>query len=162
MWAAVLIPPVLRSRTVQRSGDTIGDFSHRLSALARRSGRRPAPNPTRGRIDSLARLQVGPVGSAPASPERTPGAMTPMQRRRRDVLCSLAGVSVAALLLGALTGAAIIWLAWFVATAATGLYVWLLLRMKQARAQAQNVHYLADRRPSAEPPAYVLSRSTGS
>jgi hypothetical protein len=165
MWAAVLLPPVLRARTVQRSGDTIGDFSHRLSALGRRTGRRHAGNDARGRIDSLARLQSGPVPGAPAVPMARPGDMTPMQRRRRDVLLSLAGATVGTFLLAAVTGAAIVWFAWFLAAAATGSYVWLLLRMKQqASERDQKVRFLDARRPmpAEATPDYALTRSAGS
>ena len=170
MWAAVLLPPILRARTVQRSGDTIGDFSHRLSALGRRTGRRHAGNDVRGRIDSLARLQSGPVSGstapgAPAVPIARPGEMTPMQRRRRDVLLSLAGATVGTFLLAVVTGAAIVWFAWFLAAAATGGYVWLLLRMKQqASERTQKVRFLDARRPmpAEAAPDYALTRSAGS
>ncbi len=37
LWAVVLLPPLLRSRT-QRSNDSIGDFNFRLDALGRTNG----------------------------------------------------------------------------------------------------------------------------
>jgi hypothetical protein len=37
LWAVVLVPPLLRSRTV-RSNDSIGDFNYRLDALGRTNG----------------------------------------------------------------------------------------------------------------------------
>lgn len=165
MWAAVLVPPVLRARTVQRSGDSIGDFSHRLSALARRTGRRQQSNDVRGRIDSLARLQAATVSGAPAVQTRHPSGMTPMQRRRRDVLLSLAGASTLTFLLGLISGAGVVWFAWFVVTAAAGAYVWLLLRMKSENEERKHkVRYLDERRSNQAPAPvpYALSRSAGS
>jgi hypothetical protein len=37
LWAVVLLPPLLRSRT-ERSNDSIGDFNFRLDALGRTNG----------------------------------------------------------------------------------------------------------------------------
>lgn len=37
LWAIVLLPPLLRSRT-ERTNDSIGDFNYRLDALGRTNG----------------------------------------------------------------------------------------------------------------------------
>ena len=37
LWAVVLLPPLLRSRT-ERTNDSIGDFNFRLDALGRTNG----------------------------------------------------------------------------------------------------------------------------
>ena len=37
LWAVVLLPPLLRSRT-ERSNDSIGDFNYRLDVLGRTNG----------------------------------------------------------------------------------------------------------------------------
>jgi hypothetical protein len=37
LWAVVLLPPLLRSRT-ERTTDSIGDFNHRLDVLGRTNG----------------------------------------------------------------------------------------------------------------------------
>ena len=37
LWAVVLVPPLLRSRT-ERTNDSIGDFNYRLDALGRTNG----------------------------------------------------------------------------------------------------------------------------
>jgi len=137
MWAAVLIPPVLRARTVQRSGDTIGDFSHRLSALARRSDRRPAHNPARGRIDSLARLQGGPALSAPTPVGGASIAMTPMQRRRRDVLVVLGGAAGFFCLVALVAQSAFTVFLALVALGALGAYCYALVQLKQRRIAAK-------------------------
>ena len=47
LWAVVLLPPLLRSRTERRTTDSIGDFNYRLDALGRTNGGAPAPIGTR-------------------------------------------------------------------------------------------------------------------
>ena len=161
MWAAVLLPPILRARTVQRSGDTIGDFRRSLNSLGRRH-HEPSP---RGPIDSLARLQGAPTPTATMAPVRRPGEMTPMQRRRRDVLLGLAGASTVTFLMAFMTGSTFGWFLWVLSTGALGAYVWMLLRMKQtAQERKQKVRYLDTLRPQAEAPArhLALTRSAGS
>ena len=61
MWAAVLLPPILRARTVQRSGDTIGDFRYRLGVLGNRTGRRQAATARAARPSPEAK-ELGLIG----------------------------------------------------------------------------------------------------
>jgi hypothetical protein len=42
LWAVVLLPPLLRSRT-SRTNDSIGEFNYRLDALGRTNGALTAP-----------------------------------------------------------------------------------------------------------------------
>jgi hypothetical protein len=46
LWAVVLLPPLLRSRSV-RTNDSIGDFNYRLDALGRTNGAVRPGVPTR-------------------------------------------------------------------------------------------------------------------
>jgi hypothetical protein len=52
LWVVVLLPPLLRSRTV-RSNDSIGDFNNRLDMLGRTNG---ALRPDAMRVPPAARL----------------------------------------------------------------------------------------------------------
>jgi hypothetical protein len=162
MWAAVLLPPVLRARTVQRTGDTIGDFRYRLGVLGNRTGRRQnASAGARGPIDSLARLQAPAVipGTGPVADPRN-GSMSPMQRRRRDILLGLAGATSVTFFLAVAMSSAFAWFMWLVSASALGVYVWLLIRMKQMRSeQGEKVRYLSERRPQVAPePELALPR----
>lgn len=168
MWAAVLLPPILRARSTQRSTDTIGSFRHSLSALGSRIGRHGHHHhqPARSPIDSLARLHPT---SLTALPTNQPAAlrnpeMSPMQRRRRDVLVGLAGAAGVTMLLALFVGSAFAWFLWLLCTAALGGYVYLLLRLKQTRLErTRNVHFLdARRQPAPAAPQLALSRRSGS
>jgi hypothetical protein len=86
LWAAVLVPPVLRSRSEGRRG--FGDFTSRLGALTLRHSTSPAAAPARQR-----QRRPRSVPSGRATPART-HAMTPSQKRRRDVLLILVGAAV--------------------------------------------------------------------
>jgi hypothetical protein len=69
LWAIVLVPPLLRSRT-ERSNDSIGDFNYRLDVLGRTNGAvhrsdatrvRPAQRAAKRRRDVL-RVLASSVG----------------------------------------------------------------------------------------------------
>jgi hypothetical protein len=109
LWAAVLVPPVLRSRSESRRRDSIGEFTSQLDAL---SGRR-----ARSR------------GSLHAVPPGAP--MSPAQRRRRDVLIILAGAAIASLLLVVVLRNPLLWLLQLPADVLLVAYVLLLVRFKR-------------------------------
>jgi hypothetical protein len=71
LWAVVLLPPVLRSRS-ERTNDSIGDFNYRLDALGRTNGAlrpgvvhrvTPAQRATKRRRDVVRVLLVAVGGS---------------------------------------------------------------------------------------------------
>lgn len=140
LWAAVLIPPILRSRSSSGSGG-ISDFMDGLRSLGRHghaSSRRdgvlhgPVGGPTVGRRPSLvpggsgARQPIAP----PLAYRPMPGGVSPMQRRRRNVLVALVGAVVVTFLL-ALVGGWIFWALFLLAAALLGLYVYALVHLKQ-------------------------------
>lgn len=97
LWAIVLVPPLLRSRT-QRSGDSIDDFNYRLGVLGRTNGTVPlVPEP-----QPASEFAVRPgVHAAPA--------LSPAAKRRRDVLTVLAAAVAATFILASVSGASILW-----------------------------------------------------
>jgi hypothetical protein len=124
IWAAVLIPSLLRRKSDRRSGDSIGEFHQHLRVL-RRTGpsvvppafrlmtslpedsarRRPRPSPTSGRGLILIRPDATPprVPGAGSSAERSDGYFSPEAcKRRRDVLASLGCVIFCSGVLGAI------------------------------------------------------------
>jgi hypothetical protein len=138
LWAAVLVPPALRSRSENRRGEAIGPM--RLRFGARRDGTpslssslgaafnrptsraafRPAAFPSR---------QAGPSGIG--APARLPGQMTPAQKRRRDILVILAGAACLSLVLALFTGVMAMWLVHGLVDLLLVAYVFLLVQMKQ-------------------------------
>jgi len=132
LWAAVLVPPALRSRSQGRRGEPIGplDLRGRMRAFGgsrERSGIggglpgafRPAAFPRR----------PGP----PAGPTslRATGDMTPAQKRRRDVLVILLGAVGLSFVLAAFTGTVMLWLVHVLADVLLAGYLCLLVQMKQ-------------------------------
>jgi hypothetical protein len=147
LWAAVLIPPILRARTEGAASTAgVGDFLGRLrSGLGHGSLRDSAGyQPIMGPIQPMDPIGQG-VGMGPV---QIPGGMSPVQRRRRDILVGLlAAVGVTFFM--ALMGASVIfWMLHLVVDLALGGYVVVLLQIKSRNAERR-----AKVRPIA-PPAY--------
>jgi hypothetical protein len=171
LWAAVLIPPILRSRSEAGSPTGVGDFLGRLrEGLGR--GRMADP--------SLPPLQpiMGPVGGdrgyqggmPPVGPVRVPGAMSPAQRRRRDVLVALLAAAGVTALMALFSKSMAFVVVHAMCDVMLGSYIYMLLRLKSRSgvervplqrprpapltAGLPNVHDLAARR---FPPATSVS-----
>jgi len=145
LWAAVLLPPILRSRSESGAGGPggVGELLGRL-----RSGLGAG----RGSDHSLPPLTpimgpVGPTGApmpigamppgAPSGPVRVPGGMTPVQRRRRDVLVALLAAAAFTLLMALFAGNMMFWVLNLLADGLVGGYVYLLLQYKARSAERQ-------------------------
>ena len=130
LWAAVLIPPILRARA--EGGGPSGVTGGMGEVLSRFSS---AVN--RGRGGGLADLPpvqgpVGPMGmgSGMGSPTRT-SSMTPAQRRRRDILIGLlCAVGITLVMAAASGGSAVYFGLQLVCDVALGGYIYMLLQMK--------------------------------
>ena len=139
LWAAVLVPPVLRSRTESRRGG-IGDLHPRLGRLTNR----PAGPRSTGSRGSRAPLRPVPPLTAPTRSRAVGGrsvpgqralagagalssqAMTPAQKRRRNVLVILIGGAVLSLGL-ALLVSPMLWIAQGIADVLLAVYLYLLV-----------------------------------
>ena len=137
LWAVVLVPPLLRSRTEARRSDSIGDFSYRLGVLSKTGGHASA------------------AGSQPRGYARA--GMSRAQRRRRDVLIVLGGLAVLTLGVAAGTGSSMMWAVQLLADALLVVYVLALVRMKNVASERRaKVAYLPSRQPE------LVLRRTGS
>jgi hypothetical protein len=140
LWAAVLVPPALRSRSEGRRGETIGPLNYRLGSGGSRSSRtlgsmfnRPAPGPGGFRPAAVPPRPAALAGASAGTsvPIRPPGEMTPAQRRRRDVLVLLlAGVGIT-FVIALFTGMVAVWLLHLLADALLGGYMCLLVQLKR-------------------------------
>jgi hypothetical protein len=117
LWAAVLLPPLLRART-GRSSDSIVDFNHRIGVLSRtgsfsrRSARRAttfnAPPP-------ISQPSMSALPAMPPMPGRTMSgayrlnASQRSAKRRRDVTLGLGVAAVVMLGFAVLTGTGALW-----------------------------------------------------
>jgi hypothetical protein len=133
LWAAVLVPPILRSRNDAGAGLGISDVFGRLREGLGQRGH--------GGNLSLPPLQpimgpIGPMGGPPGQiggqlgPVQVPGGMSPTQRRRRDVLVALLAVAGLTLLMAMFSSGMTFWALHLLADAALVGYVYLLLQFK--------------------------------
>ena len=189
LWVALLLPPHLRNRAENRPADSIGDFRHQLRVLDRigptavspanslRGARRPASSLGLGLGRPAGRRLATEVVAASRYARRyaaaralAPDAMRrrASQRRRRDILFSLVGLTGLSAIIGFVPGMSVMWLV----TGAVGvmlvLYVGLLLHMRNRAAERElKVSFLPARGsrvaapdPSPAPaPAFAYRRS---
>jgi hypothetical protein len=166
LWVALLLPPHLRNRAENRPADSIGDFRHQLRVLDRIGPTAVSPaNSLRG-----ARRPIPPIGLGLGRPAPTPSghlaaevvaarryaavrAMSPdavrrrsSQRRRRDILFSLVGLTGLSAIIGFVPGLSVLWLVTAVVGVLLAFYVGLLLHMRNRSAERDmKVHFLPAR-----------------
>lgn len=180
LWAAVLLPPILRSRNESGMPGGIGDFVGKLrSGLGHghaSDGNLPALQPIMGPIGGPApAAQHAPVG--PVRPS-TPGQMSPTQKRRRDILIGLTAAAGVTFLLALVGGSPMFWVLHLAADGLLGGYIYLLLQFKarnQARAlgsmptaapapmpsNVASLDALRERHSTGNRPALALRRTAG-
>jgi hypothetical protein len=133
IWAAVLIPPILRARSARPRSDTVGDFRHRLSMLGQTNGfhRRQRPPKT-----SMHRPAFAPT--------TRPGRQSPTQKRRQDVLLVLVALCVGTLFFAVVSRMTALFAIHLLFDGLLAGYVYLLLQHKRrAREQTTKVRYLS-------------------
>jgi hypothetical protein len=157
LWGAVLLPPILRSRADSGAPSGIADFVGKL---------RLGLGHSHGHDAGLPPLQpiMGPVGGrepAPGGPMRTPGGMSPVQKRRRDVLIGLLTAVGITFVIAFMAGSMIFWGLWILSALALGGYVFMLLQLKaktqQRRYAARQPALPTAARPALPAPALVPS-----
>jgi hypothetical protein len=142
LWAAVLLPPILRSRSAS-GHHGVSDFMDHLRSLGRSHAQRHA--------EVGGPVLHGPVGGSPGTPPRAmsssrgpiapplayrpmPGGVSPMQRRRRNVLMGLAAAVAFFFLVALVMSSMFVWLFFLLSVGALGGYVYLLIRFKHEAA----------------------------
>ena len=129
LWAAVLVPPIMRARG--RGEQSMGGASGIVADLKATvfEGRRRSLAPS-----SLPTL-MGPVGpprsEIPEGP--LPTNMSPQQKRRRDIFLGLLGAVSVTFVLAILASSTAFWLIQLLVDILLGAYVVLLLRFKAER-----------------------------
>jgi hypothetical protein len=158
LWAVVLLPPLLRSRTTNtRSVDSIGEFHYKLGVLGRTG--RAAPMPTFERPALRAAPLPAPVATRPARASAPRRAPYNAAKRRADVLRVLVVAVALTMALAYLTGSPALWGVQVVADvcllAFLGLWAWT--RSLQADG-AEKVRFL----PQRNTPELALRRTASS
>ena len=152
LWAVVLVPPLLRSRSEARRTDSVGDFSYRLGVLSKTGGHSAAVSRRR----ATRTVQPAQGLAAPGAPAYRP--MTPAQRRRRDVLLTLTVGAMLTLGLAAGTGLSAVWFAHLLIDVLLVTYLLAIVRTRSVASERRaKVAYL----PNAARPELLLRR-TGS
>jgi hypothetical protein len=160
LWAVVLVPPLLRSRS-QRTADSIVDFNYKLDVLGRTNGNldlpqtvTPPPAPVFSR-DPLSASRIAPA------PLAVPRASTAERsaKRRRDLVRGFSLAIIVSLLLATATGSPAAWALQMVVDLLAGIYALLWAYMRSAQAErAEKVRYM----PELRVPELALPRSASS
>ena len=153
IWAAVLVPPMMRARSESRPADSIGNFRHQLSVL-RRTGPTVVPPAHALRIPSFS---VAPAPRYQMARSYSAGGARRARtmKRRRDVLFTLAAAMGITLVLGMLPPfRAVLWLH-VACDLAFGAYVALLIKIRNEAAEREmKLRFL----PTAQPDNVLLLR----
>ena len=157
VWAAFLLPPILRARSEHRPSGSITDFRKQLHVLARTS-----PGATgRSNLHHVAPGRVVPIrprtalGAAPA-PLRL-GRSRQSVKRRRDIFVGLLVAMAGSLVLGFLPPLRALWAVHVVLDVLFVAYVAALVYLRNLAAEREmKVRFLP---PAAPEPALLYRRS---
>ncbi len=152
IWAAVLIPPMVRARAESRPSGSITDFRRQLRVLARTT--------------PYAASSVAPSGQLYAAPvaavrrSAPPRRRTSSVKRRRDILVGLLVAMAGSLLFGVLPPLRVLWLVHVALDVLFVAYVALLVYMRNLAAEREmKVRFLPTAATRAPEPALLLRRS---
>jgi hypothetical protein len=150
IWAAVLLPPFLQSRSENRPADSISTFRNQLHVLEQRS---TGTGLSAGRPASV-RTTGGSMGGFAPNPyarpvDRARLARIDAKKRRRDILVTLLAAAGLTLVLSLVLPA--VFMLHLVIDVLLAAYVALLVRQRKlAEERSMKVRYLGDaRRPVA-------------
>ena len=161
LWAVVLVPPLLRSRS-QRTADSIVDFNYKLGVLGETNGNTAQPVPAVPRLDPLSHGPVPAVSPQVARKAVIGGGGSAAERsakRRRDLVRGFSAAITVSLLLAVATRSPALWGLQMVVDLAAGTYalLWAWARSAQAE-RAEKVRYM----PEMRVPELALRRSASS
>lgn len=157
IWAAVLVPPLLRARAEGRPADSIGNFRRQLHVLQRTGPGVFPPANTLGASMGPYRPVAPGLAIRSASPEAARRART--LKRRRDVLFGLLGAMGGTLLLGLLPSLRVLWGLHLVLDLLFAGYVALLVRMRNEAAEREMKLRFIPGATATPEPALLLRRS---
>lgn len=154
VWAAVLVPPMLRSRADGRPSDSISQFRRHLRVLDRTTPHGLAP--LGQAIPPVATPYYGaPVTMRPADLSRRRA-----QERRKVVLVGMLGLMGSTLVLGLLPPLRLLLVAHVVTDVLFAAYCALLVRMRSvATEREQKLRFLPRQAAFANEPSLVLHRT---
>jgi hypothetical protein len=161
VWAAFLLPPILRARSEHRPSGSISDFRRQLHVLARSApAGNVAPQPIPGRVVPM-RQPIAVRGHvAPGSQPLRLGRNRTTVKRRRDVFVGLLVAMAGSLVLGILPPLRILWSIHVVIDVLFVAYVAALIYLRNLAAEREmKVRFLPTAGPHAPEPALLLRRT---
>jgi hypothetical protein len=160
LWAVVLVPPLLRSRS-QRTADSIGDFNYKLDVLGKTNGTLDLPQTVAPPSPPVFARDPLSVTSPPSPPLMVPSSRAAERsaKRRRDLVRGFSVAIAVSLLLATLTRSPALWVLQMVVDLLAGIYalLWAWARSTQAE-RAEKVRYM----PKLRVPELALRRSASS
>ena len=158
VWAAFLLPPILRARQEHRPSGSITDFRRQLHVLARSTPAGVATQTIPGRVVPLRPHTVaGPVVYAHQGPIRL-GRSRQTVKRRRDIFVGLLVAMAGSLVLGALPPLRILWTIHLLVDVLFVAYVAALVYLRNLAAEREmKVRFLPT--AAAPEPALLLRRT---
>ena len=154
IWAAVLVPPMLRARAEGRPSDSIGEFHRHLSVLSRTG---PVDFSAANRL--YANSPAPYVSAGPWTAQRLEQRRRRTVKRRRDILFGLLAGMTGSLLLGFVPALRELIYLHLVLDALFIGYVALLVRMRNIAAERDvKLRFLPTTGRVVEP-AFALQRS---
>ena len=164
VWAAFLLPPILRARSEHRPSGSISDFRRQLHVLARSApAGNVAPQSLPGRVVPM-HATLPPVAVrghvAPGSQPLRLGRNRTTVKRRRDVFVGLLVAMVGSLVLGILPPLRILWSVHVVIDVLFAAYVGALVYLRNLAAEREmKVRFLPTAAPAVGEPALLLRRT---
>ena len=152
VWAAFLLPPILRARSEHRPSGSITDFRRQLHVLARSApAGNIAPQTIPGRV-----VPIRPMVAPAPAPLRL-GRSRQTIKRRRDIFVGLLVAMAGSLVLGFLEPLRILWTIHVLVDVLFVAYVGALVYLRNLAAEREmKVRFL----PTAAPEPALLLRRT--
>jgi hypothetical protein len=125
VWAAFLVPPMLRKHREGRPASSVVSFRRQLSTLERAT-----PGTTLRPVAHRSAPGARPVASA------RPSARADVVKRRRDILVGLLGATAFTFLLFVVAAGALTFLLFAASAGALGAYVYALVQIRRRAEEA--------------------------
>ncbi len=153
VWAAFLLPPILKARSEHRPSGSISDFRRQLHVLSKTSPSGQLAPPPNGRV-----VPIRQGAGVPAAASLRLGRNRTTVKRRRDIFVGLLAVMAGTLVLGFVPQLRMLWAMHVVVDVLFAAYVASLVYLRNQVAEREmKVRFLpASARPEA---ALLLRRS---